>query len=122
MRIVISGYYGSKNAGDEAMLAAMIEVFLSIDKKVHITVVSANPDDTKKRHGVAAVGLTDIFAIVGAIRKADILISGGGSLLQNVTSGRSLYYYLGIIAGHALCSRHRPYLRANGPIFDESFG
>ena len=28
--IVISGYYGSKNAGDEAMLSAMLEVFWSL--------------------------------------------------------------------------------------------
>ena len=29
--IVISGYYGSKNAGDEAMLSAMLEVFSELN-------------------------------------------------------------------------------------------
>ncbi len=96
-RIVVSGYYGSKNAGDEAMLAAMIEVLSELDPQVNITVISANPEDTKKRHGVRAVSWLSLGEIVGALRSADLLVSGGGSLLQNVTSGRSLYYYLGVI-------------------------
>ncbi|MCR5559954.1 MAG: polysaccharide pyruvyl transferase CsaB [Schwartzia sp.] len=95
--IVVSGYYGSKNAGDEAMLAAMIEVLSDLEPKLNITVISANPEDTEKRHGVAAVSWLDVGAIVSALKNADLMISGGGSLLQNVTSGRSLYYYLGVI-------------------------
>ncbi len=95
--IVISGYYGSKNAGDEAMLAAMIEVLSDLDPKVHITVISANPVDTMERHGVQAVSWLGIPAIWQAMQRADLLLSGGGSLLQNVTSRRSLYYYMGII-------------------------
>lgn len=96
-RIVVSGYYGSKNAGDEAMLAAMIEVLSDLDPQVNITVISADPEDTEKRHGVRAVSWLSMGDIVSALRHADLLISGGGSLLQNVTSGRSLYYYLGVI-------------------------
>ncbi len=97
-RIVVSGYYGSKNAGDEAMLVAMIEVLSDLDPQLNITVISADPEDTRKRHGVEAVSWLDLPAIAGALRSADLLISGGGSLLQNVTSRRSLYYYLGIIS------------------------
>lgn len=95
--VVISGYYGSRNAGDEAMLAAMVEVLSDLDPKVNITVISANPQDTRQRHGVKAVGWLDLAGILGALRHGDILLSGGGSLLQNVTSRRSLYYYLLII-------------------------
>ncbi len=96
-RIVVSGYYGSKNAGDEAMLAAMIEVLSDLDPQVNITVISTDPEDTKKRHGVQAVSWLSFGEISSALRHADLLVSGGGSLLQNVTSGRSLYYYLGVI-------------------------
>lgn len=95
--IVVSGYYGSKNAGDEAMLAAMIEVLSDLEPKINITVISADPADTISRHGVKAVSWMNIGDIVRVIKNADILLSGGGSLLQNVTSKRSLYYYLGII-------------------------
>ena len=38
-RIVISGYYGSKNAGDEAMLAAMLEVLGDLEPELHIAVI-----------------------------------------------------------------------------------
>ena len=95
--IVVSGYYGSKNAGDEAMLAAMIEVLSDLDPKVNITVISAKPQDTMQRHGVRAVSWISLPDIWRALRDADLMLSGGGSLLQNVTSGRSLYYYMGII-------------------------
>ncbi len=95
--IVVSGYYGSKNAGDEAMLAAMIEVLSDLDPKLNITVISADPKDTASRHGVKAIPWLDLGQIVSALRQADLMISGGGSLLQNVTSGRSLYYYLSVI-------------------------
>ena len=97
MKIVISGYYGSKNGGDEAMLAAMLEVLREEVSDLQATVISLNPDYTRRRHNVDAVPMPDIFAIIKKIRAADLLISGGGSLLQNVTSGRSLYYYLTII-------------------------
>ena len=97
MKILISGYYGSKNGGDEAMLAAMLEVLREMDGDISATVISLNPEYTKKRHKVDAVAWLDLFSIIRKILAADLLISGGGSLLQNVTSRRSLYYYLGII-------------------------
>jgi len=97
MKIVVSGYYGSKNGGDEAMLAAMLEVLREEVDDLQVTVISLNPEYTRFRHKVDAVPMPDIFSIIKKIRAADLLISGGGSLLQNVTSGRSLYYYLAII-------------------------
>ena len=97
MKIVISGYYGSKNGGDEAMLASMLEVLREEVSDLDATVISLNPEYTRRRHNVNAVPRSDILPIIKKIREADLLISGGGSLLQNVTSGRSLYYYLAII-------------------------
>ena len=118
MKIVISGYYGSKNAGDEAMLDAMLEALREIDPNISVTVISVNPQDTKKRHGVDAIKWLDIFSIVRKILSADLLISGGGSLLQNVTSRRSLYYYLGIISlAKLLCRPVMLYAQGIGPIY-----
>lgn len=96
-RIVISGYYGFGNAGDEAMLAAILEAILEVLPDADITVISGNPSYTKKKHGVRAIGRFSMFRILYAMARCDILISGGGSLLQDVTSKRSLYYYLSII-------------------------
>lgn len=95
--IVISGYYGFANAGDEAMLAAMIEALTDIEPNIKITVLSGNPEDTKQRHGVAAVYRLNYPEIARVLAKSQLLISGGGSLLQDVTSDRSLYYYLSIM-------------------------
>lgn len=95
--IVISGYYGFANAGDEAMLAAMIEALTDIEPTINITVISGNPDDTRRRHGVAAVYRLNYPEIAKVMTKSQLLISGGGSLLQDVTSDRSLYYYLSIM-------------------------
>lgn len=95
--IVISGYYGFGNAGDEAMLTAMIEALTDVDPTVRITVLSGCPADTRRRHGVAAVFRLNYPEIIRRLRKSDLLISGGGSLLQDVTSDRSLYYYLSIM-------------------------
>jgi len=95
--ILISGYYGSKNGGDEAMLAAMLGTLHELDADLKVTVISLNPEYTKARHHVDAVDWLNVWAILKKILSADLLISGGGSLLQNVTSRRSLYYYLGII-------------------------
>ena len=53
-----------------------------------------------------------------SVEKADLLISGGGSLLQNVTSGRSLYYYMGVLFLAKLV--HTPimlYAQGIGPIY-----
>ena len=117
MKIVVSGYYGSKNGGDEAMLAAMLEVLREEVSDLSVTVISLNPEYTKRRHNVDAVPRSDIFSIIKKIRAADLLISGGGSLLQNVTSGRSLYYYLAIIFFALLFGRKvMLYAQGIGPI------
>ena len=95
--LVVSGYYGFGNAGDEAMLTAMVGALRDADPTVRITVLSGNPGDTRRRHGVEAVHRLNLWKIAASLYRADLLISGGGSLLQDVTSGRSIFYYLGIM-------------------------
>ena len=96
-KLVISGYYGFGNAGDEAMLSAMLEALRALEPTLSITVISGNPDDTRRRYNVFAVHRLNLWGIARAVRQADLLVSGGGSLLQDVTSGRSIFYYLGVL-------------------------
>lgn len=98
IKIVISGYYGFDNAGDEAMLRAIVESFRRQSKLARITVLSANPQKTERYNGVVGVDRMSWKDVRRAIAEADLVISGGGSLLQDVTSTRSIYYYLSIIA------------------------
>lgn len=96
-KIVISGYYGFDNLGDEAVLYSIIKSLKNKELNVEIKVLSNNPKKTSKVHRVDAVSRWKLKEVVKAIKDADMLISGGGSLLQDVTSPKSLIYYLGII-------------------------
>ena len=96
-KILISGYYGFSNAGDEAMLTAIVEGLRSEQQDVQITVLSGKPGITANKHRVQSIHRFNGWEIFRAMRKTDLLLSGGGSLLQDVTSRRSLFYYLSIL-------------------------
>ena len=97
-KIVISGYYGFNNAGDEALLTAILAALRAAEPKADITVISGNPGNTIAKHQVKSLYRFAAVRLLRAIGEADLVISGGGSLLQDVTSKRSLAYYLSIIA------------------------
>ena len=94
--VLVSGYYGCGNAGDEAILAGLVEGFRSSDPSVELTVLSGDPAATESEHGVRAVprGLASAWR---RLRASDLLISGGGGLLQDTTSWRSPLYYLAVM-------------------------
>lgn len=98
MKIVLSGYYGFDNAGDEAVLYSIVEALQSeTEGRAEITVLSNNPEKTKESYRVSAVNRWHLPSVTGAIRKSDLLISGGGSLLQDTTGPKSIVYYLGVV-------------------------
>ena len=94
-KVLISGYIGFSNFGDDALLSVLINHLK--DNKHSITALSSNPDLTRKEFGINAVKYKSIFDILKSILACDILISGGGNLFQNETSTRSLLYYAFII-------------------------
>lgn len=95
--VLICGAYGAGNIGDEAILKAIVGTLRGIDPALSLCVVTRSPEKTRRRYGVCAVHTFDFCGILAAMKKADLFISGGGSLIQNVTSRRSLYYYLGTL-------------------------
>lgn len=103
MRFLISGYYGFGNLGDEALLRVIVSQLKSRHPYAGIDVLSAVPDQTAHELQIEATPRWDAKAIRRAIDRSDVVISGGGGLLQNATSLRSLVYYAGIIraAGRA---------------------
>lgn len=96
-RYLLSGYYGFGNAGDEAILQAIVSDLRSQDAEARITVLSADPTRTAAEHQVQAVLRTNLSQVSRAMRATGLFISGGGGLLQDVTSKRSLLYYLALI-------------------------
>ncbi len=95
--IMISGYYGFKNSGDDAILMAIINNLRSHKEKVKILVLSKNPEETKKIYNVDSINRFNFYKIIKAMKKTRLFINGGGSLIQDITSTRSLYYYLSLI-------------------------
>ena len=93
-KILISGYYGFDNSGDDAILKAMIKDLEDNIENIEIVVLSKNPNYTEKTYNIKAVDRFSIKAVKKAIKSCDLFISGGGSLLQDVTSTRSLLYYI----------------------------
>lgn len=93
-KLVISGYHGFGNIGDEAILKAMLAEFNKMDREIELTVLSQRPEETSKNFDVNTVDRSSIFKVIKTIYQSDILISGGGSLLQESTGRLSIYYYL----------------------------
>lgn len=93
-KIIMSGYFGFSNSGDDAILKSIIESFKSLDPDLNIKVLSKDPDLTEREYGVAAVDRFKFFDVRKSLKASDMLISGGGSLLQDKTSSRSIWYYL----------------------------
>lgn len=94
MRAVLCGYYGMGNGGDEALLATLLQM---LPFPVTPVVLSGNPAETAQRYGVEAVPRKALGPVVQALRGADALIWGGGSLLQDATSRQNPIYYSGLM-------------------------
>lgn len=99
--IVISGYYGFKNSGDEAVLKSILTALeqegQAAGVKINPVVLSIDPESTSATYGVKSVHRMKLGEVRQAIKESDGLISGGGSLLQDATSPKTIPYYLGVL-------------------------
>ncbi|MBR6098762.1 polysaccharide pyruvyl transferase CsaB [bacterium] len=94
-KVLISGYYGYDNFGDEAILSVLVDFMKR--RNLDTTVLSHNPLKTSRSYGVKAVKNFNLLQVFVAVLNCNVLLSGGGSLLQDVTSVKSLWYYCFII-------------------------
>lgn len=92
--IILCGAYGKGNIGDETILTVITSKLLQRDPDMPITVLSRSPEDTKLKTHVNALHTFDFFHVHRAMKKSALYLSGGGSLIQDATSTRSLLYYL----------------------------
>ncbi len=95
--IFIFGYYGFQNTGDEAILQVIVEQIKKNIPHAGLTVLSYKAAETMDKYNVRAISRNKYIDLIRAIKGSDIIISGGGSILQDATSVRSLLYYLAII-------------------------
>ncbi len=113
INLLIAGYHGYGNCGDEATLMAMTTNIKEMAPDVNITAISHIPELTKAEYNINSVQRFNAIEVMKAIFKSDIILSGGGTLIQNGTSTRSLLYYLSIIK-FAKLFRKRVMLYSNG--------
>ena len=95
-KILISGYYGFDNVGDDAVLYGIISSIQKMNPTIQFRVLSNQVDKTSQLFAIPTFDRWNLFEIIKQIIKADLVILGGGTLLQDRTSPRSPLYYLGI--------------------------
>ena len=118
--VLICGAYGKGNAGDDAILKAILAQMKAIDRDMPVYVMSHDPAETRLRYHVGSVHVFDPFRFWPLMRRCRLFISGGGSLIQNETSTRSLNYYLTTIRmAHAAGCRVMMYGCGIGPVSGE---
>lgn len=111
--LMISGYYGTHNFGDDITLKAIIDNISKQYPLKKITVLSHDnkeqPDDPRVR----IVHRFNLWRILPLMRQTKLFMLGGGSLLQDITSNRSLFFYLFMLR-HAKKYGCRTMIYANG--------
>ena len=91
MVVGVAGYYGFRNAGDEAILEAIAR---ELQARGHeVVALSGDPKRTREDHGLRAYHRLNPLALL----RADLWLLGGGGLLQDATSALSLTYYLSVL-------------------------
>jgi polysaccharide pyruvyl transferase CsaB len=95
VKILLSGYYGFANTGDEAICLAITRELKRLGHEV--TVLSSDPAKTAAQYSVRAIRRMNPLDLIPALLSTDALLSGGGGLLQDKTSSRTLTYYLALI-------------------------
>ena len=119
--VLVCGAYGRGNAGDDAILEAIVAELRELDPDLPIWVLSRNPDSTRLTYRVNSIYTFNFPRFLRRMTKTRLYINGGGSLMQDVTSHRSLWFYLFTIsAGKILGNRVLMYGCGIGPIRSES--
>lgn len=118
-RVMIAGYYGANNTGDEAILTGMIHA-LQQQEITEITVLSRNPKQTKQMHGVESLYIGRRFDGLGPIykqlQKTDLFILGGGGLLQDYTRRVVPYWLSRVLLALATRTPVMYYAQGLGPL------
>jgi polysaccharide pyruvyl transferase CsaB len=119
-KVIISGYYGFGNIGDEAILSAMVKALRSRMPDLDIVVLTQNDAHTEAAYGVRSVYRKNPLAILKELLGTDLFISGGGGLIQDVTGVSTVQYYLGMVLAAKMCMKKVMfYAQGVGPILTE---
>jgi polysaccharide pyruvyl transferase WcaK-like protein len=114
-RFSIFGYYGQGNAGDEAILSALVDGIKNELPNARISVCSANLDETKQNYGVNSFRFFGIDfksiikgilgssrigylnAVISFLRSNVIIIGGGGLFYDTKETNEWFFGYINLI-------------------------
>ncbi|MBU6451339.1 MAG: polysaccharide pyruvyl transferase CsaB [Cyanobacteria bacterium REEB67] len=115
--IVVSGYYGFDNLGDEAILEELLVELSQFASREEIVVLSNAPGATARKYGVTSVDRWQMSGIMKVMARARLFISGGGGLFQDSQSAGSVIYYGGLIClARMLGTKTMIYAQGLGPL------
>jgi polysaccharide pyruvyl transferase CsaB len=97
--VLLCGYYGEHNLGDDALLESLLS---QLPKGVSPVVTAFDEQAVRQDHGVDTVQRRNLRAVLRALNSCQALVLGGGSLLQDSTSFGSLLYYAALISAARL--------------------
>ncbi|MCL2564596.1 MAG: polysaccharide pyruvyl transferase CsaB [Defluviitaleaceae bacterium] len=118
--MMFCGYYGYANSGDDAILEAIITALRKEKEDLAMLVLSKRPQEAAKEHKVFSINRLNFFSIYKYMKKTRLFIYGGGSLIQDITSTRSLIYYTFLVhMAKFLKMRVMVYGNGIGPITKE---
>lgn len=101
--VMICGAYGRGNGGDDTILSAIVAQLRKMDRDLPICVITRDPVETALENHVRGIYTFRALKIRREMKKTRLYLSGGGSLIQDATSSRSLWYYLSSIRGAKAC-------------------
>lgn len=111
--VLLSGYYGFDNMGDDSILETVITSLTAEKPDIRITALTKKPKFDSRRFGIRCVARMNLLSVIREMRRSRVLISGGGSLFQDSTSKKSLLYYAHIV-NLARRMGMKTYILANG--------
>ena len=122
---VLGGYYGYGNIGDDALMFSVIGNILQKKGDVKIRLLTKNPKKQQRRldgfyANIAAAQRFNFLGVKKAIKKSKALVFGGGTLLQDATSGRSFGYYSWLLkTAQKLGKKTILYANGIGPLYED---
>lgn len=94
-RVLVCGWVGSTNLGDELVLAGVRAALAqALTPPVRVAAASIAADQTRSTHQCASIDHRRLDLLERAARTADLVVLGGGGLIQDETSPFNLPYHL----------------------------
>jgi len=119
-KVVISGFYGASNLGDELILASIRQGLERADESVQVWVAAENPSNVERDHGLQAFSRKHHHDALQSVRTATAVVLGGGGLWHDYTFERS-GGLMGLFSGTTISIAGFGILPMLGKAFDAPF-